>query len=186
LEGAYQIKTGYLQTFSEQQLVSCDTGNFGCDGGWTGDAFDFVQATSNGICLETDYPYTSGTTGKSSKCTRDCTVAANTAPISVTDVKAGCVNDLMSAVFQQPVSIAIQANHLAFQSYKSGVLTAGCGQRLDHGVLAVGYGSTLNGIDYWRIKNSWGTTWGDDGYILIDRSDANLCGVLDAASYVNL
>jgi C1A family cysteine protease len=186
LEGAYQIKTGSLQSFSEQQLVSCDTdgGDAGCDGGWMDDAFDFVQA-SKGICLETDYPYISGTTGKSGNCVSSCTAVADSAPTSYTDVKAGSVDDLMSAVSQQPVAIAIQANQLAFQSYKSGVLTGRCGQRLDHGVLAVGYGS-LDGVDYWKVKNSWGAEWGQDGYILIERSDADLCGVLDAASYVNL
>ena len=93
----------------------------------------------------------------------------------------------MSAVAQQPVSIAIQANQLAFQSYSSGVLTGRCGQNLDHGVLAVGYGTDAStGLDYWKVKNSWGTTWGEGGYILIERSNADLCGVLDAPSYPNL
>ncbi len=93
----------------------------------------------------------------------------------------------MSAVAQQLVSIAIQANQLAFQSYSSGVLTGRCGQNLDHGVLAVGYGTDAStGLDYWKVKNSWGTSWGEGGYIRIERSNADLCGVLDAASYPNL
>jgi C1A family cysteine protease len=93
----------------------------------------------------------------------------------------------MSAVTQQPVSIAIQANQIAFQSYKSGVLTGRCGERLDHGVLLVGYGTDSDsGLDYWKVKNSWGTSWGESGYIRIERSDADLCGVLMAPSYPNL
>jgi C1A family cysteine protease len=89
-------------------------------------------------------------------------------------------------VAKQPVSIAIQANQPAFQFYSEGVLTGKCGQRLDHGVLAVGYGVYTDNTPYWKVKNSWGPTWGMDGYILIEKSDADLCGVLDAASYPNL
>ena len=69
--------------------------------------------------------------------------------------------------------------------YKSGVLTGNCGQRLDHGVLNVGYGTYTDGTPYWKVKNSWGSGWGMDGYILIEKSDAGLSGVLDAASYPN-
>ncbi len=94
----------------------------------------------------------------------------------------------MSNVAIQPVSIVIQANQSVFQSYKSGVLTGPCANnRLDHAVLLVGYGTDFTtGLDYWKVKNSWGTSWGESGYIRIERSRANLCGVLDAASYPNL
>jgi KDEL-tailed cysteine endopeptidase len=187
LEGAYYNKYGALKSFSEQQLVSCDTaGNdAGCNGGWMDDAFTFVQK-NGGLTTEEQYAYTSGTTGKSGTCvTTGYTNVAEVAPKSYTDVQTGSVQALMSAVAQQPVAIAIQANQLAFQFYSSGVLTGKCGQRLDHGVLAVGYGSE-NGVDYWKVKNSWGETWGEAGFIRIERSDADLCGVLDAPSYPNL
>jgi C1A family cysteine protease len=75
---------------------------------------------------------------------------------------------MMSALAQQPVSIAIEADEASFQLYKSGVYTASCGANLDHGVLAVGYG-TLAGVDYYKVKNSWGASWGLDGYILLER-----------------
>ena len=184
LEGAYFLKYGTLLSFSEQELVSCDTTDAGCNGGWMDDAFTWVK-NNGGITTEAQYPYTSGG-GTAGPCkTSGYTNVAGAAPSSYTDVEVGSVDALASALAQQPVSIAIQANQLAFQSYSGGVLTGRCGNRLDHGVLAVGYG-TLNGVDYWKVKNSWGTSWGLDGYILIEKSSADLCGVLDAASYPNL
>jgi len=86
---------------------------------------------------------------------------------------------LMEAVSQQPVSIAIEADKMAFQSYRSGILSTTCGSSLDHGVLLVGYG-TENGQDYWKVKNSWGTTYGEDGYVrlLRGKGGAGECGLL--------
>merc|ERR1712054_635219 len=85
------------------------------------------------------------------------------------------VADLKSALQSNPVSIAIEADQSAFQNYKSGVLSSGCGTQLDHGVLAAGYG-TESGTTYWKVKNSWGGSWGDAGYIKIGRQ-GNVCGV---------
>lgn len=185
LESARFYKHNGLITYAEQQVVSCDTVDGGCNGGWMDDAFTFVQK-NGGLTTPDQYPYTSGTTGATGSCkTAGITNDASVKPVGFTDVQAGSVDALMSAVAQQPVSIAIQANQLAFQSYSGGVLTGKCGQRLDHGVVAVGYG-TLNGVDYWKVRNSWGPSWGMDGYVLIERSSADLCGVLDAASYPNL
>jgi KDEL-tailed cysteine endopeptidase len=186
LEGAYQIKYNNLQSFSEQELVSCDTVDGGCNGGWMDDAFTFAK-NNGGLCTESDYPYTSGSNGKDGSCNPHSSCDnAKVAPVSFTDVTPGSVSALESAVAKQPVSIAIQANQPAFQFYSEGVLTGKCGQRLDHGVLAVGYGVYTDNTPYWKVKNSWGPTWGMDGYILIEKSDADLCGVLDAASYPNL
>jgi len=183
LEGAYYLKYKNLKSFSEQELVSCDTNDYGCNGGWMDTAFEWVMS-NKGLATEEDYPYTSGT-GTNAKCITGKPQDKNVTPSGYVDVTPGSVKDLMSAVAQQPVSIAIQANQKAFQSYSSGVLTGRCGQKLDHGVLVVGYG-TSSGTDYWKVKNSWGSSWGMDGYILIERSDADLCGVLDAASYPTL
>jgi len=184
LEGAYSIKYGTLKSFSEQELVSCDTTDYGCNGGWMDTAFDWVKS-NKGLASEDDYPYASSS-GTAPACkTSGYTVDSKVAPTSYTDVKKS-VSALMSAVAQQPVSIAIQANQASFQSYSSGVLTGRCGTNLDHGVLLVGYGTWTDGTDYWKVKNSWGTTWGMDGYILIERSDSDKCGVLDAASYPTL
>ena len=145
------------------------------------DAFAWAQK-NGGLCTEDAYPYTSGN-GQTGACKSTCSEVVGSAPSSWVDVTAGSVSALESAVAQQPVSIAIQANQPAFQFYSSGVLTGKCGQNLDHGVLAVGYGVYTDGTPYWKVKNSWGPSWGMDGYILIEKSSADLCGVLDAASY---
>jgi len=159
LEGIYYIKNKNLQSFSEQDMVSCDNTDSGCNGGWMDTAFTWVQG-KGGLPLETTYPYTSGTTGASGTCDKSkTTIFPGSAPTGFVDVQANSVNALMSAVAQQPVSIAIQADQASFQTYSSGVLTAKCGQQLDHGVLVTGYG-TLNGVDYWQVKNSWGSSWG--------------------------
>lgn len=186
LEGAYQIKYGSLLSFSEQELVSCDTTlNSGCNGGWMDYAFKWVK-NHGGITTEDQYPYTSGASQQSGTCqSTGYTNVAASAPKSYTDVTTGSVSALMSAVAIQPVSIAIEADQSSFQLYSSGVFTGPCGQNLDHGVLLVGYG-TMNGVDYWKVKNSWSASWGDAGYIYIERSSADLCGVLDAPSYPTL
>ena len=88
---------------------------------------------------------------------------------------------MQSAIQQQPVSIAIEADQSGFQFYKSGVFSGTCGDKLDHGVLLVGYG-TDSGKDYWKVKNSWGATWGESGYVRIVR-DKNMCGIASSASY---
>lgn len=90
----------------------------------------------------------------------------------------------MKAIAQQPVSVAIQANHLSFQLYKRGVYSGNCGTNLDHGVLAVGYGKS-DGKPYYKVKNSWGASWGNQGFIFIQRTGdgKGKCGIQMAASF---
>ena len=189
LEGAYQIKYGSLVSFSEQNLVSCDTIDSACNGGLMNNAFTWTKS-NGGLCTESGYPYTSGTTGQKGTCYTTCSKNTAVTPKSFTDVAKNSDSALMTALVQQPVSIAIQANQPAFQSYKSGVLTGTCGTNLDHGVLAVGYGTWSDGTDYYKVKNSWGTTWGMSGYILIQRGNAQRCGecgiLCGPPSYPNL
>merc|ERR1712127_93034 len=97
------------------------------------------------------------------------------------DVAVGSEDDLLSAVSQQPVSIAIEADQSGFQFYSGGVFTGACGKQLDHGVLLVGFG-TDSGQDYWKVKNSWGASWGENGYIRMIRGQ-NQCGLANSASY---
>jgi C1A family cysteine protease len=184
LEGAFFLSKGKLQSFSEQQLVSCATasGNQGCNGGLMDKAFAWEQS-QGGLCSETDYPYTSGA-GATGTCKAGCKAVAGSKISKFTDVEK-TEAAMTSAVAQQPVSIAIEADQQSFQLYASGVVTGKCGTQLDHGVLAVGYG-TDGSTKYWKVKNSWGATWGMEGYVLLERGNPQAggqCGILMSASY---
>jgi len=177
-----------IVTLSEQQLIDCSKsyGNKGCNGGLMDNAFKYVAA-EGGLCSEADYPYT-GKTGlvcEASECGTKYDAIK-----SYSDVTADSEESLMKAVAEGPVSIAIEADQSTFQFYKTGVLSASCGVKLDHGVLVVGYGE-MDGQKYWKVKNSWGATWGMDGYVLLCREcDANgmkgECGILMQPSYPEL
>ena len=176
VEGAWAISKNQLIDLAEQELVDCATGiaygSHGCNGGIMEGAFKFV--IENGQCALSAYPYTA----KDGTCQK-CSAVAHIS--SCSDVKPNDQLSLKAAVAQQPVAVAIEADTRYFQSYSSGVLTSSsCGTSLDHGVLTVGYGSE-NGIDYWLVKNSWGTSWGMGGYVKIARSDSTndpgICGI---------
>jgi hypothetical protein len=178
VEGIVAIKHGQLTPLSEQELMDCSYsyGNLACNGGLMDNAFKYVMA--NGLCTEAAYPYTakSSVDCKASS----CSVSANSKIGGYTDVKS-TENNLGAAVDMQPISIAIEADQSGFQLYKSGVFCGVCGTNLDHGVLAVGYGTDA-GSDYWKVKNSWGTSWGEQGYIRMCRNK-NECGLASEPSY---
>jgi cathepsin L len=183
VEGISFIKTGTLPSLSEQQLVDCSgaEGNQGCNGGLMDNAFQYI-IDNNGIGSESAYPYT-GTDGTCQ------TVPAVATITGFTDVQTNSDTALMTAVAQQPVSVAVEADQASFQFYSGGVMTAACGTNLDHGVLTVGYGTDATaGGDYYKVKNSWGADWGESGYIRLGRGatyngGAGQCGILSDPSY---
>lgn len=179
MEGAWAIKTGKLVSLSEQELVDCSGsyGNMGCNGGLMDAAFEY--AIDNGMCTEESYPYTAQD-GNCVKCSSKVQING------CADVPSKDQLALKQAVAQGPVSVAIEADRSFFQLYSHGVLDSVlCGTNLDHGVLVVGYGTEDN-KDYWLVKNSWGSTWGDNGYVKIkrdDKKDNGVCGIAMQPSF---
>ena len=114
----------------------------------------------------------------------DCAYdSSSTTAVTVSDylaVTPSNVSQMKAAIQQQPLAVAIEADKFVFQTYSSGVLdSTKCGTNLDHAVLAVGYGTdAATGLDYWLVKNSWNTTWGDKGYVKLAIVDGDgICGV---------
>jgi len=181
IEGRYFISTGELNSLSEQDLVDCSKKNDGCEGGLMDYAFQYVE-DNEGLCSEEDYPYIAS---QQWRC-KDETCTKYDPITSYSDVAVSTAA-LEDACSEGPVSIAIEADQATFQLYTGGVLTADCGTKLDHGVLLVGFG-TDGSDDYWKVKNSWGADWGEEGYIRLCRNcNANngngQCGILMSASY---
>ncbi|XP_003743778.1 cathepsin L1 [Galendromus occidentalis] len=182
LEGQLFRKTGELVSLSEQNLIDCSTsyGNNGCGGGLMDNAFTYIKE-NHGIDTEESYPYE----GKQGKCRyhKEDSAGRDTGFV---DIPSGNERALAKALATiGPVSVAIDASHESFQFYHEGVYNPpDCDSHsLDHGVLAVGYGTTDDGQDYYIIKNSWGERWGQEGYVLMARNSKNECGVATQASY---
>ena len=177
MEGCEFIKTGTLTSLSEQELVDCDhLGSSGCNGGSMAGAFFWYK--SNKTELESSYTYTA----KTGTChSSDYTGLYN--GTGSTSITANSSSGLMASIATGPTSVAIEADKAVFQTYTSGILNStACGTSLDHGVLAVGYGTDA-GQAYYLVKNSWNTTWGDEGYIKIANNGdgAGICGIQMAA-----
>ncbi|KAG7596039.1 Peptidase C1A papain C-terminal [Arabidopsis suecica] len=181
IEGINKIKTGNLVSLSEQQLIDCDVGTYnkGCSGGLMETAFEFIK-TNGGLATETDYPYT----GIEGTCDQE---KSKNKVVTIQGYQKVAQNEasLQIAAAQQPVSVGIDAGGFIFQLYSSGVFTNYCGTNLNHGVTVVGYG-VEGDQKYWIVKNSWGTGWGEEGYIRMERGvseDTGKCGIAMMASY---
>jgi len=164
MEGAGYIASKKVVSLSEQSLVDCSGsyGNQGCNGGLMDNAFKYIKA--HGIPVESAYPYTA----KDGTCKR---YTSETKLSTYTDV-----NDLEAAINKQPISVAVDARK--WSSYRGGTYECEGEVQLDHGVTLVASFS-----DYWVIKNSWGPSWGEKGFIKLSKESGKDCGVTEAASY---
>merc|ERR1712078_196226 len=169
LEGQWQIASGNLVSMSEQQFVDCDKRDSGCNGGLMDTAFSFAEGTA--VATEDSYSYT----GRDGSCKSSFTTAIPKGGVTGYKDVSNSANALKSAIEGSPVSVAIEADQAAFQMYSGGVISSGCGSNLDHGVLAVG----INDDGSIKVKNSWGSSWGVNGYVNIATSQ---CGITTSAS----
>ena len=177
IEGIRAIKYNKLDSLSEQQLVDCSVQNHGCQGGSMELGFEFV-INNGGLCDNNSYPYVA----KQQLCNTSCDIIPNTNINSCSNIIPNKEKILISYLARQPISVAIQADGMNFQHYKSGIFDdVNCYTgELDHGVLLVGYDEeTL------ILKNSWGTQWGEFGYVNLARigNGPGICGVLSTPSF---
>jgi len=181
IEGARFISTGSLTELSVQQLIDCDQTDLGCGGGLMVNAFLYDE-NDNGLCSYEDYPYAFHKHWLWG-CDNDCTPVKHSKVLKFVNVTE-TENDLKAAIATQPVSVAVSAGSVDWQFYRNGVFDKGCDDQIDHGVLAVGYGhydpaldphadGNTTAKDYFLIKNSWGTFWGDEGFIKLGRGVGN-------------
>jgi len=177
--GAHFFAKAALVSLSEQNLVDCSTaeGNEGCNGGLMTQAFDYIKK-NKGIDTEASYPYTA--TGPNTCKFKAADIGSTI--VSYTNVASGSEADLIAKINEGPVSVAIDASHSSFQLYTTGIYyePACSSTQLDHGVLAVGYGTSTK--DYYIVKNSWGLSWGNKGYIEMSRNRNNNCGIATMAT----
>ncbi|KAJ4781393.1 Cysteine protease [Rhynchospora pubera] len=181
IEGITKIKKGYLPSLSEQELVDCVSDCAGCDGGLQDNAFKWV-IKNGGIDSEEDYAYTA----QNGTCDATKTKHFTASITGYEDVPSFNETALMNAVANQPVTVSIDAGGLFFQFYSSGIFRGPCGLNLDHAVTAVGYGGDGPFGKYWIVRNSWGSTWGEQGYIRMWKDSgvpSGLCGIALDSSY---
>lgn len=181
IEGATAQKSGKVVSLSEQQLVDCSGsfGNFGCNGGLMDDAFMYIETTP--LYAEDDYPYKA----TDESCHIDPSSKGVVQLKSHVDIPSNNGDALFAIASERVVSVAIEADESIFQFYTSGIIDSElCGTALDHGVAIVG-GGHEDGKDYWLVRNSWGQSWGLDGYVKIARTSSGpgVCGINSQPSY---
>lgn len=181
LESQQFRKTGRLIQLSPQNLVDCANNKHKCDGQTRHKAMDYIK--HNGVETERMYPYRA----HSGRCKYNRKRSAATLK-GYRDLPEGDETRLQQAIADiGPISVCVDASHKSFQQYSGGIYyEPKCGSEdedLDHAVLVVGYGTDANGKDYYIIKNSWGTDWGEKGYMKLARNRNNHCGVATIATY---
>ncbi|KAG2503586.1 hypothetical protein BBO99_00009676 [Phytophthora kernoviae] len=184
LESAVCLAGQPLVPLSEQQVVDCDVTSYGCQGGWPGNALEYIQS-AGGVCTEDDYPYVSGENTDRESCERSCT------PQDVKIHKVVAVpqseRGLLQAISGRPVAVGVAAGNPTWKQYKGGVVSSCTSTDLDHAVLAVGYGEGSGSSPaFFKIKNSWGEGWGEEGFIRLKRGagtdSTGTCGIIGPKS----
>merc|ERR1712232_1033958 len=183
LESQFYQKFGTLKELAPQQIVSCDTTDAGCNGGNPINAWGYVSGYG-GQELGSDYPYTSGTTEQSGTCTSTRSDVAEDVGSSYSMIadEPSEESNMLAQIQQSPMSVCVDAT--LWQTYTGGVITAssGCGTSIDHAVQATGYNAEGN---YWIVRNSWGPTWGENGFVWVEYG-SNVCGITDQAAIVSV
>lgn len=184
LEGQMKKKTGLLVPLSPQNLVDCSTsdGNMGCRGGYISKSYSYI-IRNRGVDSESFYPYEH----QKGKCRYS--VQGKAGSCSSFHILPQRDEETLKAIVARvgPVAVAMNAMLPSFHLYRGGLYNVpNCNPKLiNHAVLVVGYG-TSKGQDFWLVKNSWGTAWGEEGYIRIARNKKNLCGIASFAVYPSL
>jgi len=178
IESAWALAGNTLASLAPQQIVDCDVGNGdeGCDGGDTPTAYEYV-IKAGGLESEADYPYTGEDDQCAFKKQEVVGVISNWTYITTSKNETQMQYGLIA---KGPLSICVEAD--SWQFYEYGVITDFCYNQLDHCVLITGFQDykDWDGITYqvWNIRNSWGASWGESGYLYVERG-YDLCGVAD-------
>jgi len=194
-ESMWALAGHTLAQLSPQQIVDCDTGDSGCNGGNTDVAFKYIIG-AGGLQGIDSYPYTSGQSGQTGTCQFDATKIVATVrnfTYSVPPcvyVGQTCDNQDENAVQQSLVSsgpLSVCVNAGPWQDYSGGVFTADCphaAANINHCVQLVGYDNTDTSNPYWMVRNSWGQ-WGSQGYIYLQKG-VNACGIANQVTFANI
>ena len=172
LENAWAVKHGHLYSFAEQELVDCDPHSHGCNGGLQSYAYNYYK--KHFAAEEKNYSYTA----KDGQCAYDTAKHTEVKTTGYINVSKNSPTQMKAALEKGVLAVSIEADQRVFQSYKSGIFdSTECGSRLDHATNVVGWGST-GGTEYWIMRNSWGKTWGEKGYMRVKQvSGKGICGI---------
>merc|ERR1719199_117555 len=183
LESQFKQTYGSMKELSPQQIVSCDTTCSGCGGGNPIEAWGYVSSFG-GQELASDYPYTSGITTQTGSCKSIKKDVAEDVGSTYSTISSqpSQESNMLAQIQESPMSVCVDAT--LWQTYQGGVITAssGCGTEIDHAVQATGYNAEGN---YWIVRNSWGTTWGENGFVWVEYG-SNVCGITDQATTVSV
>lgn len=180
----HQTNMTHLQQYSEQQLVDCVNECYGCNGGNQYYAYSYYMNNTMAVAQD-DWPYTerdwNSNDPEKGNCTYDEKPHTNVTVQNFTYTTYGDANSMKQALENNTLAVLVQANQYAFQMYSGGIFdNTRCGTNLDHATNVVGWGiEAFSGVEYWIMRNSWGDTWGEKGYMKLEIIPYNhgLCGI---------